>query len=181
MTPREREILIYSYYRDAELRGSNLIYRMLRFTEDPESQLKLTEQLADETRHAWLWTELIRDLGGAPLQISDGYQVRIGKRVGVPRDLVKLFALTVVVEQRALRRYAEHQRRPDTPEHALRVLDAVSRDEGWHIDWMRRKGREFAEGAGDAGRFDSALAAFREVDREVTRELEQYERSLIPA
>ena len=106
--------------------------------------------------------------------------MRIGKRVGIPRDLVKLFALTVVVEQRALRRYVEHQRRPDTPEHALRVLDAVTRDEGWHIDWMRRKGRELAESAGDAGRFDGALAAFREVDREVTRELEQYERSLIP-
>ena len=178
MTPVEREILAYSYYRDAELRGSNLLYRMLRFTDDPEAQINLTQQLADETRHAWLWTELIRDLGGTPLHITDGYQVRIGKRIGVPRDLMKLFALTVVVEQRALRRYGEHQRRPDTPERTLRVLEAVSKDEGWHIDWMRRKGRDFAEREGDAGKFDRALEYFREVDREVTKELEEYERSL---
>jgi len=25
-----REIVVYSYYRDAELRGSNLLYRLLR-------------------------------------------------------------------------------------------------------------------------------------------------------
>ncbi len=178
MTPLEREIRIYSYYRDAELRGSNLLYRMLRFTDDPESQLKLTEQLADETRHAWLWTDLIRELGGAPVSIGDGYQVRMGKRIGIPRDLVKLFALTVVVEQRALRRYAEHQRRPGTPERTLQVLESVTKDEGWHIDWMRRKGRDLAAREGDVGRFDRALESFREVDREVTRELEEYERSL---
>ncbi len=30
LSPLEREILTYSYYRDAELRGSNLLYRLHR-------------------------------------------------------------------------------------------------------------------------------------------------------
>ena len=124
------EVVLYSYYRDAELRGSNLIYRLLRILDDPESQKNLSQHLADETRHAWLWTELIDEIGGVPLKVDDGYQVRIGRRAGLPRNPVDLLALTVVVEQRALRRYQEHLKRDDVPERTLEVLRNVSQDEG---------------------------------------------------
>jgi hypothetical protein len=171
------EILVCSYYRDAELRGSNLIYRLLRILRDDESQLNLSEHLADETRHQWLWTERIRELGGVPVQVEDGYQVRIGKRAGVPRHPVDLLALTVVVEQRALKRYQEHLKRRGVPERTLEVLRAVTRDEGWHIDWVRRKGRELADAEGEPERFDRAIARFREIDRQVWAELEAIEQS----
>jgi hypothetical protein len=171
-------LILFSYYRDAELRGSNLIYRMLRMLPDGESQLLLSEHLADETRHAWLWTERIKAMGAAPLPIEDGYQVRIGKRAGIPRHPVELLALTVVVEQRALRRYHEHMNRADVDEKTLEVLRAVSKDEGWHIDWIRKKGRELAAAANAPERFDLALERFREIDREVWAELEAFERSL---
>jgi hypothetical protein len=173
-----REIVVYSYYRDAELRGSNLLYRLLRLVDDPDAQIKLTHQLADETRHAWLWTERIREIGGAPLPIEDGYQVRIGKRVGVPRDVIDLLALTVVVEQRSLRRYREHLRRPGVPLRTQEVLRAVTQDETWHVDWIRRKARELAARDGAPGRVDEALRRYREVDRSVMAELAQVEASL---
>ncbi len=173
------EIITYSYYRDAELRGSNLIYRLMRILgDDPESQTLLSEHLADETRHAWLWTELISKLGAHPIRVEDGYQVRIGKRAGLPRHPVDLLALTVVVEQRALKRYIEHMKRPDVPDHCMQVLKAVSKDEGWHIDWIRKKGREIAEREGTPERFEEAIARFRAIDREVMDELESIERSL---
>jgi bacterioferritin (cytochrome b1) len=175
------EVLVYSYYRDAELRGSNLIYRLLRILEDAESQLMLSEHLADETRHAWLWTERIRELGGAPLPILDGYQVRIGKRAGVPRRAVELLALTVVVEQRALRRYQEHLKREGVPERTLEVLRSVTKDEGWHIDWVRKKARELAAAEGDPERFDRLLEKYRQIDREVMEEIEELERQLASA
>ena len=171
-------LVLLSYYRDAELRGSNLIYRMLRMLPDGESQLLLSEHLADETRHAWLWTERIKRMGAAPLLVEDGYQVRIGKRAGIPRHPIELLALTVVVEQRALRRYHEHMTRPGVDAETLEVLRAVSQDEGWHIDWIRRKGRELAAAAGDPPRFDAAIERFRAIDREVWAELEAFERSL---
>ncbi len=173
----EAEVRVYSYYRDAEHRGSNLIYRLLRILEDGDSQMMLSEHLADETRHAWLWTELIRELGAKPLPIEDGYQVRMGKRAGLPRHPVDLLALTVVVEQRALRRYLEHLKRPGQRERTLEVLRAVSKDEGWHIDWIRNKAREIAESEGTPQRFDEALARFRQIDREVWSELEELESS----
>ena len=172
------EVVLYSFYRDAELRGSNLIYRLLRILDDAESQKNLSQHLADETRHAWLWTELIDEIGGEPLKVQDGYQVRIGKRAGLPRHPVDLLALTVVVEQRALRRYQEHLKRPDVPERTLEVLRKVSQDEGWHIDWIRRKGREIAQREGTPERFDEAIARFRTIDREVMEELESIERTL---
>ena len=171
-------LLMFSYYRDAELRGSNLIFRMLRMLTDGESQLLLAEHLADETRHAWLWTERIKEMGAAPIPVSDGYQVRIGKRAGLPRHPVDLLALTVVVEQRALRRYQEHLQRPGVDERTREVLRAVSKDEGWHIDWIRKKGREIAAGEGTPDRFDRALERFRAIDREVWAELTELERSL---
>jgi len=171
----EYEVLAYSYYRDAELRGSNLIYRLLRILPDDESQMLLSEHLADETRHAWLWTERIKEMGSAPLPITDGYQVRIGKRAGLPRHPVDLLALTVVVEQRALKRYVEHLKRDDVPERTLEVLRAVSKDEGWHIDWVRDKGRQIAIEQGTPERFDEAIARYREIDREVWAELVEIE------
>jgi bacterioferritin (cytochrome b1) len=174
-----KEVLVYSYYRDAELRGSNLLYLLLRVLDDPESQIALSEHLADETRHAWLWTELIRELGGAPIPIEDGYQVRIGKRAGRPRRAVELLALTVVVEQRALRRYQEHLKRGDVPERTREVLRAVTKDEGWHIDWVRKKARELAAREGEPGLFDELLAKYRQIDREVMREIEDLERELV--
>jgi rubrerythrin len=175
------EVVICSYYRDAELRGSNLIYRLLRILEDGESQILLSEHLADETRHAWLWTERIKELGFTPVRIDDGYQVRIGRRAGVPRHPVDLLALTIVVEQRALRRYQEHLKRAGVSERTREVLRAVTKDEGWHIDWVRKKARALAEQEGDPGRFERAIARFRAIDKEVWAELEEVERGWLAA
>ena len=176
-----REVVVYSYYRDAELRGSNLLYLLLRVLDDPESQIALSEHLADETRHAWLWTERIRELGAVPVPIEDGYQVRIGKRAGRPRRALELLALTVVVEQRALRRYQEHLKRRDVPERTLEVLRAVTKDEGWHIDWVRKKARELAAAEGEPELFDRLLEKYRQIDREVMDEIEDLERQLVAA
>ena len=170
------EVRLYSYYRDAELRGSNLLYRLLRVLTDGESQIALSEHLADETRHAWLWTQRIQELGAEPLPVEDGYQVRIGRRAGLPRHPVDLLALTVVVEQRALKRYHEHLKRDCVPERTREVLRSVTRDEGWHIDWIRGKARALAEAEGEPERFEAALARFRAIDHEVWAELEALER-----
>jgi bacterioferritin (cytochrome b1) len=178
MDPTEREVVIYSYYRDAELRGANLLFLLLRLVKDSESQINLTQHLSEETRHAWLWTERIQELGAEPLKVDDGYQVRIGKKVGRPRDVVDLFALTVVVEQRALKRYVEHMRDPKTPPRTLEVLKSVTKDEGWHVDWIRKKAREIGDVRGEPERFEKSIERFRLIDKEVTADLDAKEREL---
>jgi len=126
MSVDPRLIHLYSYYRDAELRGATLLLRLILRIEDSEAQVKLSRHLADETRHAWLWTKRIADLGAVPVRVTDGYQTRIGQQVGIPKTLIDLFALTVVVEERAQRRYLEHARRPDVDPDTLAILHEVT-------------------------------------------------------
>jgi len=64
MSAIDKQILIFSFYRDAELRGARLLFNIIGHLKDGDSQLKMTKHLSDETRHAWLWTRRIADLGG---------------------------------------------------------------------------------------------------------------------
>ena len=171
-------IVLLNYYRDAELRGANLLFRLMSHLDDPESQVKLSLHLADETRHAWMWTKRITDLGGEPKKVADGYQTRIGLRV-VPRNLIDILALTVVVEERSHARYTEHATRPDVDPETLAVLREVSKDEKWHIAWMKAKLDELAAAEpGGAEKVQAAMERYREIDKQVYAELQAKERAI---
>ncbi|HZR85143.1 MAG TPA: ferritin-like domain-containing protein [Candidatus Binatia bacterium] len=172
------DVAVFSYYRNAEQHGANLLFRLLRHLPDPDAQISLSEHLADETRHAWLWTDRIVRAGAKPLIVCDGYQTRIGRAAGMPRDVIDLLALTVVVEQRALRRYQQHLRRPGIDADTESVLRAVTKDEAWHIDWIRTYGRKLAGERGEGERFDRAIVKYRAIDKEVVAHLEAAEREL---
>jgi bacterioferritin (cytochrome b1) len=174
MATDPRLVHLFSYYRDAELRGATLLLKLIQRVEDAQSQINLVQHLADETRHAWLWTKRIRDLGGSPVKVDDGYQIRIGRALGVPKTLPDLFALTVVVEQRAYRRYLEHARRPGVDAETLMVLEEVTKDEKWHIGWIRAKLEEML--GGDKERAAALLDSYREADKKVFEELAAKER-----
>jgi bacterioferritin (cytochrome b1) len=176
MAADPRVILLMNYYRDAELRGANLLFRLMAHLNDPDSQVKLSLHLADETRHAWLWTKRITDLGGAPTTIADGYQTRIGLRV-VPRNLVDILALTVVVEERSYQRYTEHAQRPDVDPETRALLAEVTKDEKWHIAWIKAKLEEIAAADGGVERTHAALARYRDIDGQVYGELLAKERA----
>lgn len=177
MAPDPRMILLLNYYRDAELRGANLLFRLMSHLDDPDSQTKLSLHLADETRHAWLWTKRITDLGGEPAKVADGYQTRIGLRV-VPRSLIDILALTVVVEERSHQRYTEHAGRADVDPETHAVLVEVTQDEKWHIAWIRNKLEEIAEREGALDKMNEALARYREIDAHVYGELRAKEQAV---
>ena len=167
MSATDKQILIFSFYRDAELRGARLLFMLLTHIKDADAQLKMSKHLSDETRHAWLWTKRISDLGGAPISVDDGYQRRLGMRIGSPKNLIDLLALTVVVEERAQSRYMAHAALPDVDGETLEVLKAVTEDENWHLSWIEKKMRDIARDMGDEKRADDALNRYREIDREV--------------
>jgi rubrerythrin len=167
MSVDPRMIHLYSYYRDAELRGATLLLKLLMRVEDSEAQVKLSRHLADETRHAWLWTKKIADMGAAPVRVLDGYQTRLGQEIGIPKTLIDLFALTVVVEERAQRRYLEHARRPDVEPDTLEILHEVTKDEKWHIGWIKSKLKELATANGGEEKMLATLERYREIDQRV--------------
>lgn len=171
-----RMIHLFSYYREAELRGATLLLKLIMRVEDPESQTKLSLHLADETRHVWLWTKHIADLGCTPVLIDDGYQTRIGKSIGIPKTLVDLFALTVVVEERAQLRYLKHAQRPDVDVQTRHILHEVTKDEKWHVSWIKDKLKEFAMADGGEEKALATLEHYRSIDRQVFAALEAKER-----
>jgi bacterioferritin (cytochrome b1) len=179
VSTKEKQILIFSFYRDAELHGARLLFNLIGHLKDADSQIKLARHLADEVRHAWLWTKHIVDLGGTPISVSDGYQRRLGARLGLPKGVIELLALTVVVEERAQSRYTEHMALPDVDPETREVLKAVSQDEQWHLAWVEQKMREIAAQHGDESRADQALARYREIENEVYSSLAADEAELM--
>ncbi|MGH7781547.1 MAG: ferritin-like domain-containing protein [Candidatus Binataceae bacterium] len=167
MSANEKQILIFSFYRDAELRGARLLFNIINHLKDGDSQLKMSAHLADETRHAWLWTKRISELGGSPVMIDDGYQRRLGLRTGVPKTIIDLLALTVVVEERAQSRYMAHAALPNVDEETRQVLEAVTKDETWHLSWIEKKMREIAKEQGAEEQANASLDRYRKIDREV--------------
>lgn len=132
------QIWVLSYYREAELRGADLLQRLLRKADDPRLQINLTRHLADEARHAWLWTELIYELGGVPAAIRKGYQHHLRQQVGIPSSVFDLLALTHIVEERVQQRYQEHAARPGEDPRTVAVLHTITADEDWHLAWVRQ-------------------------------------------
>lgn len=178
MEERDYLILLFNYYRDAELRGANLLARLLRHIEDPDLQIKLTRHLADEARHAWLWTERIVELGGGVTRVSDGYQHQLKQRVGVPTSILDLLALTYVVEERAQKRYCEHAARSDVDPKTAALLQAMNEDEEWHLAWIGEKLKEL-EALEGKERCAAALARYRVLESEVYARLEAEEKRVL--
>jgi rubrerythrin len=174
MAADPRVIEMMSYYRDAELHGATLLLRLIKLMDDPDAQVKLSLHLAEETQHAWLWTNRIHQLGGAPMKVLDGYQKRIGMRT-VPRSLLDLLALTVIVEERSFSRYQEHAQRPNVDAETLEVLKQVTKDEKWHIAWIRAKLMELAAQEGGEEKAHAALEKYRQIDEQVYGELRAHE------
>ena len=62
MAADPRAVEMFSYYRDAELHGATLLLRLIKLLDAPDAQVKLSLHLAEETHHAWLWTNRIKEM-----------------------------------------------------------------------------------------------------------------------
>jgi bacterioferritin (cytochrome b1) len=172
----ESLIKLFSYYRDAEIRGASLLMKMMQWEKDPEAQVLFSRHVDDETRHAWLWTKRIRQLGGLPVEVPDGYQRRLGKALGIPTNIVDLFGLTVIVEERSVRRYTEHAASPFCDEQTKELLGELTKDEKWHISWMEEWMLRLAKQRGLEDKARAQLARYREIETEIFETFKEEER-----
>jgi len=170
MNKKAYDILLFSYYRDAELRGADLILRLINRTDNPELQENLSRHLADETNHAWLWTERIRAIGGQPVRIANGYHRHLRRKAGLPSNLLDLLALTYVVEERASKRYEEHASRPDVDPDTLKALNEMRMDEDWHLSWVGEALRELGKKEGEE-KVAATLDRYRALEAEAFAEM----------
>ena len=178
MDKKAYDILLFSYYRDAELRGADLILRLINRTDNLDLQENLTRHLADETNHAWLWTERIRALGGDPVKIDDGYHRHLRRKAGLPSNLLDLLALTYVVEERASKRYEEHAARPDVDPDTLKALEAMRTDEDWHLSWVSEALKDLEQTEG-LEKVAATLDRYRKLEAEAFAEMLADERKAL--
>lgn len=178
MDKKAYDILLFSYYREAELRGADLILRLINRAENLSLQEKLTKHLADETNHAWLWTDRIRALGGVPARIADGYHRHLRRKTGLPSHLLELLALTCVVEERAQKRYDEHASRPDVDAETLAVLKLMRSDEEDHLAWVKEKLAELEHTEGK-DKVAATLERFRQLEEAAFAEMHADEQQAI--
>lgn len=171
---RDSLIKVFSYYRDAELRGAHLLMKMMQRCPDAHSQVLFSRHIADEMRHQRLWTDRIQQEGALPVPVPDGYQRRLGKAIGIPSNMLELFALSVVVEERAAKRYRAHEANPACDEITRELLITLMQDEKWHISWMEDRMLEMANGKREE--LDAILARYRRIEREVYEEMKDIER-----
>ena len=61
------------------------------------------------------------------------------------------------------------------------MLEAVSKDEHWHIQWIQAQAAVYAEAEGDPGRVAEAIAKYRAMDTEVMAELRAMQTELTAA
>ena len=168
------KILLFNYYRDAELRGADLILRLINHAENQNIQEKLARHLADATNHAWLWTERIQALGGEPMRIDNGYHRQLRRKAGLPANFLDLLALTCIVSERAYKRYTEHAARPDVAPETLKVLQEMQADEKMHLTWITEKLSELKAKEGSE-KVEAALQRYREIEAAVFAEMQQEE------
>jgi rubrerythrin len=158
------QIKILNLYRVSEMQGACAAARMARLADTSELRANFTRHMRDEAKHAHLFAHVIEELGGALEDVDDPYQAHLRRTFGLPKSLTELLALTWVLEQRGVKAYSDHLMHAETPPEIARVLEAIMRDERWHVGWIsaelkRRRKR------GEARAVDDALARAGKADR----------------
>jgi hypothetical protein len=135
----ENDLWMLSYYRVSEIGGAMFFGRLARTLPPGLIQADMTQHFADEAQHAALWTKCIRDMDAEPMRIEGAYQDQYLAATGMPANLMEVFAITQVFEQRVLRQYSHHLTMPDAPEPVRQTLTTIMEDEKWHVAWIRRE------------------------------------------
>ena len=169
----DNDIWILSYYRESELAGSLVMGRLSQETDDDALRAKLTEHCAEEARHASLWSDTIIELGALPRRVRETYQTRYQERLGAPRTMLDVLALTQVFERRVVRHFTAHLSWPDTHPAIQRTLRTMIADEAGHISWVRDWLDAYAEQHGKIV-VQSKLREYEAVDREVYAEVMEW-------
>jgi acyl carrier protein len=162
----ENDLWILSYYRESELAGGLIMGRLARETDDDDLRVHLTEHCAEETNHAWAWTQTILEVGGTPKRVAETYQTRYYAEIGMPASLLEILTLTQVFERRVIRHFRAHLKWPNTHPAVAETLQRMIRDEVGHLSWVKDRLDRYAAEKGDAIVAET-MRRFTEVDERV--------------
>lgn len=180
----EDDLWVLSFYRTSEITGALFFGRLARSMKSSPIQRDMTKHFADESMHAWYWTQCIEMLGAQPIKLNESYQDQYLAAAGMPVNIMEVLAITQVFERRVINQYARHERIPDLQPEIGETLARIMEDEKWHIKWIREALRGLESDYGRE-RIQSTLKRFTEADQfvyeQVTKEhAERIQRLLGP-
>lgn len=132
------ELQLLQLYRDAEYHGVELLQRLSRETDDPRLQIDLTRQMADETRHALLWTEWIDARGGTLVPPRRTQSVRQQRQAHRATAQLDLLTQLYVAEERLQQQYRASLAWSARDPHTVAMLHTILADEEWHCSWVKQ-------------------------------------------
>ena len=160
------DLWILSFYRTSEITGALFFGRLARSMRPGPMQLDMTKHFADESQHAWYWTQCIERLGAQPLKLDTSYQDQYLAEAGMPVNMMEILAITQVFERRVINQYARHERIPGIQPQVQETLSKIMEDEKWHIQWIR-DALKVMEPEYGKDTIDATLRRFTEADRRV--------------
>jgi hypothetical protein len=133
------ELATLNLYCTSALFSAWRLGQMARRAHDPRLRLDLARRAADALRHAEIWAETIRAVGGRPSATAAAYQTLYSERLGKPDTLLHVLALSEVFERRLARQLLRHFHRSDidpTVRATLRRMIEEELQPQWATRWL---------------------------------------------
>jgi len=162
----ENELWLLSFYRSSEISGALFFGRLAQSIKSGPIQHDMTKHFADESTHAWLWTDCIDRLGARPLKLRQVYQDQYIAAAGMPTNIMEVLAITQVFELRVISQYSVHSQAQGLDPIIGETLHRIMEDEKWHIEWIRDALHEMENQHGKE-LVENTIRKFKEADREV--------------
>jgi hypothetical protein len=165
-TLSDNERWLLSFYRTSEISGALFFGRLARAMRPGPVQIDMTKHFADESQHAWYWTDCINRFGVTPYKLDASYQDQYVSACGIPANLMEVLAITQVFEKRVIHQYARHVRVPGLAAPIVATIEKIMGDERWHIEWVRGALKALEPDYGKAD-IEATKKRFGDADREV--------------
>jgi len=157
---------LFAFYRETDLYVSRLLIKLLTLPRSDRFTLRLWRHLADQTRHASLWSEHLQFLGtnNLPLDINALCDKRPSPdQLDEPACLLREI---VTVEEFLLKSYQTHSALESLDNRTRDLMVKLVEDEKWHLESVRAK-LKMVDVPVDELSGDSGSRRFRTVEEEL--------------
>jgi bacterioferritin (cytochrome b1) len=174
----DNDLWTLSYYRYSEISGALFFSSLLKVFRTGTVGRDLTKHAADESQHAWYWTQAIHEHGQEPVKVDKTYQEQYMEAIGMPVSLMEILAVTQTFEKRVISQYARHAQMEGLDPVVAATLKRIMEDEKWHIQWIQQALKDLEP---DYGKdvIDSTLKRYGDADKEIyARTLAEHEQRI---
>lgn len=130
------EIEMVSRYSAAELAGALVLGKWARKTRDPFLRAALTHHTAEESRHAFMWSDFLVKHGHEVVETHD--QDEFFALLASAKDEIELLTAVHVYELRLPFHFGIHARMKSADPELKELIEKIAQDEKHHLSWINK-------------------------------------------